>query len=93
MAKRTLNIYKSYSFRDKDPVIDEMRTIIADEGVSYGDIHDLSGVSATTMYGWFNGATRRPQYATVKAVVRALGYDYRLVKVGKVIHLKRKSAG
>ena len=80
MAKRTINMYKSYSFKDKDPVIDRLRTIIQDEGVSYTEIEAMSGVTATTMWNWFTGPTKRPQFATVMAVARSLGYDMQIVK-------------
>src|SRR5262245_6187408 len=74
-------IYKSYSFIDKDPVIDKLRTIVEDEGESYTAIHDMSGVSTTTLWNWFSGETKRPQYASVMAVARALGWDMQLVKM------------
>lgn len=77
-------IYRSYSFKTKDPVIDRMRTIVKDEGLSYGEIHIISGVSSTTMHNWFEGETRRPQYATVAAVTSALGYKQEFVKATKV---------
>jgi hypothetical protein len=73
-------LYKSYQFKDKDPVIDRLRTIIADEDVSYTDVHVLSDVAISTMYNWFDGKTRRPSHATVAAVAGALGYDFDLVK-------------
>lgn len=69
-----LKLYSSYNFVDKDPVIDKMRTMVKREGLRYGEISALSGVSASTMTNWFDGKTRRPQYATVMAVIRALGY-------------------
>jgi len=71
--------YKSYSFVDKDPIIDEIRSIVEASGEKYARIEDLSGVSATTMHAWFHGATRRPQAATVNAVLRALGYKLGVV--------------
>lgn len=70
-----LNLYKSYVFRGKDPIIDRVRTIIKDEGVKYSHVANVSGVSASTLHNWFDGATQRPQFATVMAVVRSLGYD------------------
>ena len=70
----TKALYKSYSFKDKDPVIDRLRTMIQREGVSYSELADMSGVSVQTFYNWFDGATRKPQYATVMAVAYALGY-------------------
>ena len=95
MAKRTaITQYPTYSFREKDPIIDQLRTIIADEGLTYAKLHELSGVSETTLYNWFGGPTKRPQHATIMAVARAAGWDYRLVKTaaGKVIEMKRKVA-
>ena len=76
-------VYKSYSFKDKDPVIDRLRTMIADEGVSYVEVEGRSGVRAQTLYNWFSGPTKRPQYATIMAVARALDYKQRFVKKGR----------
>ena len=88
----TFRPYKSYNFKEKDPIIDQLRTIIQDEDISYKHISFLSGVSTTCMYGWFNGVTRRPQHAPVMAIIRALGYDYRLVKdTTKVVKLRRRA--
>jgi transcriptional regulator with XRE-family HTH domain len=67
--------YRSYSFIDKDPIIDRMRTVIADEGVSYAEVHAISDVAVSTLYNWFEGKTRRPSHCTVAAVVNALGYE------------------
>lgn len=72
---RGLKLYKSYSFRDKDPIIDKVRTVVKDSGKSHGRISTDSGVSAATMYNWFSGTTRRPQFATVNAVGRACGHE------------------
>jgi transcriptional regulator with XRE-family HTH domain len=66
--------YKSYSFTDKDPIIDEIRTVVQDSGVSYRQIEEESGVTGSTLHAWFHGKTRRPQAATLNAVARALGY-------------------
>jgi transcriptional regulator with XRE-family HTH domain len=71
MAK--VHSYATYLFRDKDPVIDELRTMKQDAGVSDKEISETSGVSTTTLYNWFQGKTRRPQSSTTEAVGRALG--------------------
>lgn len=68
-----LTPYKSYMFREKDPIIDKARTIVQDSGLTRKEIHEKSGVSVGTMSNWFNGATRRPQFCTVAAVVGACG--------------------
>lgn len=66
--------YKSYVFVDKDPIIDEVRTLIDTSGTNYSWIEEHSGVTAVTLRAWFYGKTRKPQAATVNAVARALGY-------------------
>jgi transcriptional regulator with XRE-family HTH domain len=87
---RTINQYLSYSFVDKDPIIDRMRTLIADEGVTYDDVHIKSGVAVSTLHNWFLGKTRRPQFATIMAVARGLGYDLTLTRRGEIIKFKPK---
>lgn len=77
--------YKSYSFVDKDPIIDEIRTIVGASGASYKWIEDESGVTATTLYAWFLGKTKKPQAATINAVLRALGYKLAPVPNGAAI--------
>jgi hypothetical protein len=64
--------YKSYSFVDKDPIIDEVRTVVGQ--TTYKQIEEDSGVTSSTLRAWFSGTTRRPQAATINAVLRCLGY-------------------
>ena len=73
--------YKSYNFVDKDPIIDEIRAVYEDSGVNYQWIHEQSGVSKSTLVNWFDGTTKRPQAASINAVLRVLGY-----KLGVVPH-------
>lgn len=82
MARGHLKPYKSYVFRDKDPIIDKVRTAVADSKESYKAITAKSGVSTSAMRSWFHGKTRRPQFATVNAVLRA---------VGKTLEVRNKS--
>lgn len=84
MSKQgVLKLYRSYSFKDKDPIIDRIRTVMQDEGVSNQDVAESSGVSPTTLHNWFKGETLRPQFATVMAVARGMGYDLQLVQTQK----------
>jgi transcriptional regulator with XRE-family HTH domain len=73
--------YKTYNFVDKDPVVDLLRTIIKETGMSYKEIADKSGVSQGTLMRWFYGDVRRPQHATIMAVTRAMGYDMKMTRV------------
>lgn len=73
--------YKSYVFVDKDPIIDEIRTIVNESGATYAYISALSGVSSGTLVNWFSGTTKRPQAASINAVLRALGYRLEITKM------------
>jgi transcriptional regulator with XRE-family HTH domain len=66
--------YKSYSFVDKDPIIDQVRTIIQDSHMLYKDIAEASGVGKETIRKWLDGGTKKPQAATLNAVLRACGH-------------------
>jgi hypothetical protein len=81
-----LTPYKAYLFRTKDPVIDELRTIMQDVfgdewGKKLGDIHRNGGPTYSCVSGWFYGKTRRPQSASIEAAGRALGYKRSWVKM------------
>jgi transcriptional regulator with XRE-family HTH domain len=82
--------YKTYNFRDKDPIIDQLRTIILDEKLDYKKIAEDSGVRETTIMAWFYGLTRRPQYATVKAICVACGYDISFSKREVLVPMRRR---
>lgn len=75
MAKVTRGFlrYKAYSFVDKDPIIDVLRTIKRDAEMSDVGITANGGPATGTLKGWFGGKTRRPQFATVAAAAVAMG--------------------
>lgn len=70
----SLNLYRSYNFVDKDPVLELVRDMVDEAKLPYAKISHLSGVSESTLYNWFHGKTRKPQFATVAAVMGGLGY-------------------
>ncbi len=78
---RTIPVYRSYAFNGKDPIVGKLDAIVKASGRSYSEIHERSGVSKTSLYNWFNGATKRPQFATVNAVARALGKELVFAKL------------
>lgn len=79
--------YNTYRFKDKDPVIDMVRTCLQ----IYASIHNMklykavrdcshaSGVSESCIWNWLSGTTRFPRFCTIAAVVHATG---RQVKIG-----------
>lgn len=90
-----VNVYRTYQFKDKDPVIDQLRSILEENGLSekLKTVHELSGVSQSALHNWFKGGTRRPQYATVSAVSSSLGYETTFVRSRRVdVEAERKAA-
>jgi transcriptional regulator with XRE-family HTH domain len=79
--------YKSYNFVDKDPIIDEIRTVYQNSGVNYRWIEENSGVTSQTLSAWFNGRTKKPQAATINAVLRAMGYKLTIAPFGKPVQI------
>lgn len=68
-------IYPQYAFREHDPILDSVDTMIDDVGIKRSKLATDSHVSATTLNNWHKRKTKRPQFATVMAVVRACGGD------------------
>jgi hypothetical protein len=73
MAK--VRIYRNYRFLDKDPILYAAKTMVrSDEKLTNGRAERITGVTASTFDGWFDGGVRRPQNATITQVAAALGY-------------------
>lgn len=73
-----MRLYQSYVFKEKDPVIDELRTMVQDtfQGLNHSALSRIEksgGPTSSCMAGWFFGDIRRPQSATIEACGRALG--------------------
>jgi len=79
--KPAVHFLRTYRFGDdqKDPIIDRIHTCMQDTGYDVARAARESGVSYGTIHNWIDGPTRRPQYATICAVVRCMGYDMALV--------------
>ncbi len=71
-------IYSSYSFIDKDPVIDEIRTMIGETPL--WKVSEDCDVRVGTIRGWLFGKTKRPQSASIEAVGRGLGFQRKWVR-------------
>ncbi len=72
MARGILR-YKSYSFRDKDPIIDAFRTLRQDAQMTFGAITSEGGPPPNTMHNWEYGDVKRPQFTTIWAAARTCG--------------------
>ena len=75
-------VHGSYSFTDKDPLIDYVRTAIQDSGKTISQIADESHVGIGTIYGWVYGKTYKPQSYTLQKVLLVCGYELVIAKSG-----------
>lgn len=84
-----MRTYKAYLFRNKEPVIDETRTLIEDvygERINnkiLADIEKNGGPTVGCTRGWFFGKTCRPKNETLEAAGRSFGYRRQWVKMKK----------
>lgn len=87
------NTKQLYQFKDKDPIIDLLRTLIETrsqmEGVTFRKVlvmidEESNGeIKHATLYGWFNGPTMYPRYATVARLYLAMrAYCRRPLSIG-----------
>lgn len=68
-----VKLYRTYSFVNKDPAIDALRTVFQKTKAKRSKVALDANMSSTTLHGWFDGKTRRPQFCTLTAAARALG--------------------
>lgn len=68
-------LYRTYLFLDKDPVIDQMKTALDTSQMSIPAIAEKSGLAEGTLRNWFYGETLRPQFSSVQAFYRAIGWE------------------
>ena len=80
---------RPYNFIDKDPIIDVMRTAIQDQGLSLDEVAELAEMSVATLWSWFHGKTKKPQYASIYNVCLALGGKVDFTFPKAVHHSKR----
>lgn len=82
-----MKLYGAYLFKNKEPVIDETRTLFEDH---FGEkvnnkmlrqIQDAGGPTASCMRSWFFGETLRPKNVSIEASGRAIGYRRTWVKM------------
>ena len=91
-----IKMYRTYEHY-RDPVIDEITEAIDKENLlkKPSIVADIATISPGTVMKWLDGTTRRPQYATVMAVMIALGYqrgNFRHVEKLNVVAARKAAA-
>lgn len=95
MAQTVLGGYKSYTFtEDHDPVLDQIDRLRELNGFPTNKkIAERSGLALGTLSNWSSRKTRRPQFASVVAAVRAIGGNIVVIYKGKRIYGRSKNGG
>jgi hypothetical protein len=70
---------RDYRFMDKDPVKDELQTVLQDVGLfsrqKLRQVAILANRAPATLDNLFFGSTKRPQNATIAAILEGIGYE------------------
>jgi len=73
MAEGPLHVIKSYNFTDKDPAVDYLRAPFEENSMTVNAFAISAGVAPSTVSNIFYGKTRKPQFATMVRIARAIG--------------------
>lgn len=91
--RRTIGTLKSYNFKDRDPVFDDMRTKWRESGLTIPELAYVTDISESTLHAWLTRCTTRRTFNDyVEAFYRAVGYMRRgyTVAGGKVLDFPRQ---
>lgn len=69
----TYGIYPSYLFKEHDPILDTIDSVIAMSGAKRSGVAASAHLSDSTLRNWQLRKTKRPQFASITAVLRSLG--------------------
>jgi DNA-binding phage protein len=87
-TKTRVRVLRTYRFVDKDPVIDMCRIMLQDLGLfskkNMAKVAALASLHGNTLHNMFFGDTRRPQHATVMALITACGFEITLKQARKL---------
>lgn len=79
MPKQVTYRYINYA---KDPFLEDIVGLIENDGRTYKQIADDSGVSDSTVRNWCNGKVYMPQRFTTEQVLRGMGKKMVISNVG-----------
>ena len=77
-----LRIGRTIALGANETIFSKTIDLINESGYRIDFLAEMSGVSESTLYNWLNGGVKSPRMATVQNVLRALGYELRIVRVG-----------
>ena len=72
-------IAKQYRATNFDPTMLQINLLIKNSNLGLRLLSNRSGVSVSCMTNWKKQKTRRPQAITMRYVLRALGYDLKVM--------------
>jgi hypothetical protein len=78
-AHKTSVMASQYRAVQYDPTMLQIVLLIKGSAMTPADVEKKCGVSAQCINNWLSQRTKRPQAITMRFVLRALGYDLRVV--------------
>ena len=83
-SKKEKNSWKyqtSYWLIERDPMMDQVLTMIRKAKLTFTQVERKSGVSAQTIRAWSSGKTRRPKRLTLEYAARAVGFRMTFIRI------------
>ena len=71
-----LKPYEAYWFEGQDPVVEKVLDTVDKVGVKPKALSTDSGVAVSTIGNWRKKNTKRPQFATLNATLRAVNKEF-----------------
>lgn len=91
-----VKIIRTYSFKDKDPVCDEIATLVDDAGLrgkkNVAKIALLATLATGTVDALLYGETKKPRNSTIMAIATSLGYERTWKRAGNKWSLEEELA-
>lgn len=79
---------KGYRYKDKDPILYLILHLIDESGISDAKISRISGVTTHTLNRWRYENVRKPQFPTLRAVLKAIDMEFAAVgPTGNVVRV------
>jgi len=81
MAARKKEITNIKNLKGRDPDLEELLDLLNQGDHVIKEISRRCGVATSTIQAWRSGKTLRPQNATIRFVLTAMGYRRRIEKL------------
>jgi len=94
MARNIFGHNPHYEFRDRDPIFDQMKTMLKASGLSFAELSERTHMASSTFSAWFaKGTTISPRHESVQIFYRSFGIDYGVKQTLRIVVTNAKREG